>query len=104
MMYKRRVHLGSLSAVGMTSGNLLSLPRCISHRPSVGRVGVAILAALSITACSHVPVAVCPPLKTYTPEFNQRLASELESMPADSATVEAIGDYIGLRDQIRACQ
>jgi hypothetical protein len=57
-----------------------------------------------VAGCSHVPVAVCPPLKTYTPEFNQRLASELEAMPADSATVEAIGDYIGLRDQIRACQ
>jgi hypothetical protein len=59
---------------------------------------------LLLAACSSVPVAVCPPLKTYTPEFNQRLAGELEAMPADSATIEAIGDYIGLRDQIRACQ
>jgi hypothetical protein len=25
-------------------------------------------------------------------------------LPADSATVEAIGDYIALRDSVRACQ
>jgi hypothetical protein len=63
-----------------------------------------LLLPIFLTACSHVPVAVCPPLKTYDEAFNQRLAGELEAMPADSATVEAIGDYIGLRDQIRACQ
>jgi hypothetical protein len=57
-----------------------------------------------VTACTATPVAVCPPLKEYPESFSQRLANEIEAMPADSATVEAIGDYIGLRDAVRACQ
>ena len=64
----------------------------------------AIPALFLLTACAGAPVAVCPSLKTYTPEFNQRLAAEVDALSADSATVEAIGDYIGLRDQVRACQ
>lgn len=64
----------------------------------------ALLALLLLAACAGTPVAVCPPLKEYTPEFNQRLAAEVDALPADSAVVEAVGDLIGLRDQIRACQ
>jgi hypothetical protein len=62
-----------------------------------------IFCAALLPACTSVPVAQCPPLKQYPPEFSQRLATELEAMPADSATVEAIGDYIALRDSVRAC-
>jgi hypothetical protein len=58
---------------------------------------------LLLAGCSSVPVAQCPPLKEYTPEFNQRLGNEVDAMPADSATVEAIGDYIALRDSVKAC-
>ncbi len=57
-----------------------------------------------LAGCSAVPVAVCPPVKTYPPGFSERLANEIEAMPSDSATVEAIGDYIGLRDALRKCQ
>jgi hypothetical protein len=65
-----------------------------------------LLATLPLIAggCQSVPVAQCPPLKEYTPEFNQRLGNEVDAMPADSATVEAIGDYIALRDSVRACK
>jgi hypothetical protein len=67
-------------------------------------VAFSVCAIFAQTACTSVPVAQCPPLKSYPPEFSQRLAGELEAMPADSATVEAIGDYIALRDSVRACK
>jgi hypothetical protein len=59
---------------------------------------------LLLAACSITPVAVCPPLKAYPPEFNARLADEVEAMPADAAALQAIQDYIALRDAVRACQ
>jgi hypothetical protein len=58
---------------------------------------------LAIVGCSTVQ-AVCPPLKEYPESFSNRLANEMEALSADSATVEAIGDYIALRDSVRACQ
>ena len=64
----------------------------------------ALIIPIGITACSATPHAVCPPLKEYPESFHSRLANEIEAMPADSATVEAIGDYIALRDSVRACQ
>lgn len=45
----------------------------------------------------------CPPLKEYTQEFNKKLASEVERLPSDAKTVEALSDYVALRDTIRAC-
>jgi len=46
----------------------------------------------------------CPPIRTYTPEFNERLALEIESLPSDNTALEeALSDYIALRDKIRAC-
>jgi hypothetical protein len=64
----------------------------------------AIIIGSSLYGCSSVPHAVCPPLKDYPESFSNRLANEMEAMPADSATVEAIGDYVALRDSVRACQ
>jgi hypothetical protein len=47
----------------------------------------------------------CPPLKSYSEEFNLKLADELESLPSsDVKIVEALSDYIALRDLIRECQ
>ena len=69
------------------------------------RLACTIALFLALSACaSHTPVAVCPPIRIYPREFSERLANELEAMPSDSATVEAIGDYIGLRDALRKCQ
>jgi hypothetical protein len=71
----------------------------VSYRSSV----VAAFVLALVTGCSTVH-AVCPPLKEYPESFSNRLANEMEALPADSATVEAIGDYIALRDSVRACQ
>jgi hypothetical protein len=43
----------------------------------------------------------------YKPEFNSRLADEIESLPdtnGNPAIVDALSDYASLRDKIRACQ
>jgi hypothetical protein len=66
----------------------------------------ALICALtvSILAGCQTVHAVCPPLKEYPESFSNRLANEMEALPADSATVEAIGDYIALRDSVKACQ
>jgi hypothetical protein len=67
----------------------------------------ALVCALTVSflaACQTVPVAQCPPLKVYPESFSKQLANEIAAMPADSATVEAIGDYIALRDSVRACK
>lgn len=75
------------------------------HPRRHSRLGFYLLPALlAITACSSTPVAVCPPLKDYPESFSNQLANEMEAMPADSATVQAIGDYIELRDVLRTCQ
>lgn len=49
----------------------------------------------------------CPPIVAYKPEFNSRLADEIESLPdtnGNPAIVDALSDYASLRDKIRACQ
>ena len=46
----------------------------------------------------------CPSIKSYSEAFNNRLADEIEDLPADSEAIgEAISNYIVLRDKIRAC-
>lgn len=63
---------------------------------------IAILAFL--TACTRTVVVGCPPIVEYDKAFNERLADELEALPEGSATIQAIEDYVRLRDQIRACK
>ena len=45
----------------------------------------------------------CPSLETYSEEFNQQLADEVQSLPSSRAIEEALIDYIELRDRIRTC-
>jgi len=46
----------------------------------------------------------CPPIAEYSPEYNQKLADEIDSLPASSTALEtALTDYVNLRDRIRAC-
>ena len=59
--------------------------------------------ALMVVACSAMPNATCPALIEYDAGFNRHLADEITDLPADSASLRAIRDYISLRDQIRAC-
>jgi len=57
---------------------------------------------LAVSCAATPPATVCPPLREYPAAFSARLADEVETAPADAAWPEAVTDYIGLRDQIRA--
>lgn len=49
----------------------------------------------------------CPSIVAYSEEFNTKLADEIESLPiteGNPAIVDALSDYISLRDKIRVCQ
>lgn len=84
----------------------MSAPAYIRRPPGKAHIWSALTAGfyLLLAGCSSTPVAVCPPLKDYPLSFSSRLANEMEAMPADSATVQAIGDYIELRDVLKVCQ
>jgi len=46
----------------------------------------------------------CPPMKTYSDEYNAKLAGELDALPSANIAIDtAITDYVALRDRIRAC-
>lgn len=45
----------------------------------------------------------CPSLPSYSEQFNQQIADEVQSLPSSTAIEEALIDYIELRDRIRAC-
>jgi len=47
----------------------------------------------------------CPPMADYSPEYAQKLADEVDNLPASSTALEtALTDYVNLRDRIRTCQ
>lgn len=47
----------------------------------------------------------CPPLVSYSPEFNQDLADSIDALPEDEYAIPmAITDYVKLRDRIRRCE
>jgi len=64
------------------------------------------LALLALLAGCAPTRSACPPLKEYDPGFVERLAGELETLPAAGypATYEAIADYRLLRALVRECQ
>jgi hypothetical protein len=43
-------------------------------------------------------------LKSYSVDFNMKLASEIDSAPVTAYWPEAAIDYAGLRDQVKACK
>lgn len=46
----------------------------------------------------------CPPIITYSDDFNNQLLSELQAYSDNSdALVRALNDYIALRDKIKLC-
>jgi hypothetical protein len=65
---------------------------------------LAFSAALMMTACHTPVVTACPPVPTYSSEFQWQLAEEIHALPPDSALGQAIVDYKRLRDQLRACR
>jgi len=67
----------------------------------------SLAAALAVSACAGGPLAhSCPPVKTYTAEFNAAFADQLEALPLPEywALAEALGDYVLLRDLARLCR
>jgi len=64
-------------------------------------MGATLVVALS--ACSSVQYVPCPTLVNYSKADQVALAAEIKAAPKPE-TVRWIGDYIGLRDQVRACQ
>jgi hypothetical protein len=66
--------------------------------------GAIVVLALALAGCGSRIVTTCPPVVTYAPEFQDRLAAELAPLPEGSAMLRVIEDYIALRDQLRACR
>lgn len=66
------------------------------------RLPVLAIATLSLTGCASTAYRACPSLVGYSPEFQDRLADQLPSLPPEAVT--ALTDYARLRDQVRACQ
>jgi hypothetical protein len=72
---------------------------------------VLLIAAVSLSGCAETVYRTklevyCPPIQTYTPEFNNELADELDALEegTDGSIQTAIADYAKLRDRIRACE
>lgn len=65
--------------------------------------------AVSLSGCAETVFKTrlevfCPSIRTYSTEFNQKLADEVQSLPSSTAMEEALIDYIELRDRIRTCE
>lgn len=63
----------------------------------------ALLLPLILASCSGIRYVPCPTFVTYSKADQEALTAEIKANP-NPETVRWIGDYIGLRDQVRACQ
>jgi hypothetical protein len=63
---------------------------------------VFIFAQLTCVDASPPPAAVCPPVRTWTREFQKQVATELKAAPTSALAKVAI-QSIGDRDVARAC-
>lgn len=61
-----------------------------------------LLLCLFLAGCGGTPLVRCPALVNYSDEFNKGLDSELTAAGDPPHLVQAIGDYIGLRDACKA--
>ncbi|MDG4721576.1 hypothetical protein [Thalassospira aquimaris] len=70
------------------------------------RLAPLLIAAGLLTGCATASSdqSVCPVPVEYSAEFQNRLADELEALPAGSALEQAIIDYGRVRAELRACQ
>lgn len=63
-----------------------------------------VLAASLLTACAGANsnhATVCPPIKEYSREFQQKLADEIETAPKDVVWPLFIHDYGVLRSMLK---
>jgi hypothetical protein len=63
---------------------------------------VFIVAQLTCVDVSPPPLAVCPPVRTWSKEFQRQVAAELRQAP-NSALAQVAVQAIGDRDVARAC-
>jgi len=78
--------------------------------PALILVGILCLA---LGGCATTPeglptpprvVRICPDVKPYTAAFQDQLRTEIRSIAGTHpATVEVVGDYLGMRDAARKC-
>lgn len=61
-----------------------------------------VVLGLALTSCTSVQYVPCPTLVSYSNADQKALASEIRKSPQPQM-MRWIGDYIGLRDQVRAC-
>lgn len=59
--------------------------------------------AVILTSCTSVHYVPCPTIVAYTNTDQITLEKEINHNPQPQV-IRWIGDYIGLRDQIRACR
>ena len=62
-----------------------------------------IVAQLTCTVPAVAPAVVCPPVRTWSRDFQRRVAAEIRERP-DSALAELAVQAIGDRDVARACK
>lgn len=61
----------------------------------------ALLAGCGTTV---VTKTVCPPIATYSADFQDKLAQQIDALPGNSELAVAIVDYHQLRNVIRSCE
>lgn len=64
---------------------------------------LVLVALMGLTGCSPMHYVPCPTLVPYSTADQAALAAEIQANPQPQ-TNRWIGDYIGLRDQVRACR
>jgi hypothetical protein len=71
---------------------------------SASIIGLILLSGCGRTVFEPRLEVFCPSLKSYSEQFNEQLADEVQSLPVGTATETALIDYIELRDRIRRCE
>jgi hypothetical protein len=64
---------------------------------------VFIVAQLTCTVPEAAPAAVCPPVRTWSRDFQKQVADEVRAAPGSALAKMAV-QYIGDRDIARACR
>lgn len=62
-----------------------------------------IVAQLTCTVPDPAPVVICPPVRTWSREFQKQVAAELQAAP-NSALAQVAVQSIGDRDVARSCK
>lgn len=65
--------------------------------------GTSLLTACTGQVSSTAGTCSVLPLRTYTPAFNAQLAGEVVAASPGAVWPQAVQDYAGLRDAVRAC-